>query len=61
MFHERTKYIDVRLRFVRDIISQGVIKVVKISTLVNPVDMLTKCIPVSKFEEALNLLGVLPT
>ena len=35
MFHERTKHIDVRLHFIRDIISQGVIKVGKISTLVN--------------------------
>ena len=61
MFHERTKYIDVRLHFVRDIIPQGIIKVEKISTLINPADMLTKSIPVSKFEEALNLLGVLPT
>ena len=30
-FHERTKHIDVRLHFVRDIISCGVIKVEKIS------------------------------
>ena len=27
MFHERTKHIDVRLHFVIDIISQGIIKV----------------------------------
>ena len=60
MFHERSKHIDVRLHFVRDIISQGIIKVEKISTLTNPADMLTKAIPVGKFEEALNLLNVLP-
>ena len=61
MFHERTKHIDVKLHFVRDIISKGIIKVEKISTLVNPVDMLIKAIPISKFEESLNLLKVLPT
>ena len=61
MFHERTKHIDVRLHFVRDIISRDVIKVEKISTLINPADILTKPVPVSKFEEALNLLNVLPT
>ena len=60
MFHKRTKHIDVRLHFVRDIISQRVIKVEKISTLTNPADMLTKAIPVGKFEEALSLLNVLP-
>ena len=61
MFHERTKRIDGRLHFIRDIIPRGVIKVEKISTLVNPANMLTKAIPISKFEEALNLLRVLPT
>ena len=61
VFDERTKHIDVRLHFVRDIISRDAIKVEKISTLVNPAYMLTKTIPVGKFEEALNLLNVLPT
>ena len=49
MFHERTKHIDVRLHFVRDIISKDIVKVEKISTLVNPADMLTKPIQVGKF------------
>ena len=61
MFHERTKHIDVCLHFVRDIVSQGIVKIEKISTLTNPADMLTKTIPVGKFEQALNLLNVLPT
>ena len=61
MFHERTKHIDVRLHFARDIISHGIINVEKISTLINPADMITKAIPIGKFEEALNLLNVLPT
>ena len=42
VFHERMKHIDVRLHFVRYIISCGVIKVEKIYTLVNPTDMLKK-------------------
>ena len=61
MFHERTKHIDVRLQFVRDIISRDVIKVETISTLINPADIFTKPIPIRKFEETLNLLNVLPT
>ena len=61
MFHERTKHIDVRLRFLRDITSHDVTKVENKFTLVNPADMLIKAIYVSKFEEALNLLRVLPT
>ena len=44
----------------RDIISKDIVKVEKISTLVNPADMLTKPIQVGNFEEALSLLKVLP-
>ena len=54
--HERTKHIDVRLHFVRDIISQGQVSVEKIPIEVNHVDMLTKPIPVAKFEQAISLL-----
>ena len=60
-FHEKTKHIDVRLHFVRDIIAKQHVKVEKISTVVNPDDMLTKPILVAKFERALTLLNVLST
>ena len=61
MFLEKTKYIDVRLDYIRDIISQGQARVEKISALTNPTDMLTKAIPLSRFRSALNLLNMLPT
>ena len=61
VFHERIKHIDVRLHFVRDIISKGHIKVEKISTKINLANMLTKSIHVAKFKQALELLSVLPT
>ena len=57
-FHERTKHIDVRLHFIRDIIAKGVIQVRKISTEDNPADMLTKVIPASKFEHCLDLVSI---
>ena len=56
MYHERTKHIDVRLHFIRDIIAEGVIKVKKICTDVNPADILTKVVPIDKFRNALDLL-----
>ena len=56
VFHERTKHIDVRLHFVRDIIERKLVEIMKISTEVNPADMLTKVIPVSKFKTTLSLL-----
>ncbi|KAG8483204.1 hypothetical protein CXB51_022209 [Gossypium anomalum] len=50
MFYERTKHIDVRYHFVRDIITRGDIVVSKISTNENPTDMMTKSLPITKFE-----------
>ncbi|KAG8480197.1 hypothetical protein CXB51_024909 [Gossypium anomalum] len=58
MFNERTKHIDVRYHFVRDIIACGDIVVSKISTHENPADMMTKSLPITKFEHCLDLVGV---
>ncbi|KAG8474805.1 hypothetical protein CXB51_031510 [Gossypium anomalum] len=58
MFHERTKHIDVRYHFVRDIIARGDIVVSKISTHENLADMMTKSLPITKFEYCLDLVGV---
>ncbi|KAG8478680.1 hypothetical protein CXB51_028518 [Gossypium anomalum] len=55
--HERTKRIDVRYHFVRDIIGCGDIVVSKISTHENPADMMTKSLPITKFELCLDLTG----
>ncbi|KAG8478904.1 hypothetical protein CXB51_028750 [Gossypium anomalum] len=55
MFHERTKHIDVRYHFVHDIIARGDIVVSKISTHENPADMMTKSLPITKFEHCLDL------
>ena len=60
-FHERTKQIDVRLHFVRDMIAQQQIEVEKISTNDNPADVLTKPVPVAKFVQALTLLKLTST
>ena len=57
MFHERTKHIDVRYHFIRGIVADGDVKVCKISTHDNPADMMTKSIPVAKFELCSNLVG----
>ncbi|KAL6327669.1 hypothetical protein AAG906_022232 [Vitis piasezkii] len=54
-FHERSKHIDVRLHFVRDIIAIGEIGVGKIPTKDNPSDMLTKSLNMTKFKHCLNL------
>ncbi|KAL6323553.1 hypothetical protein AAG906_039135 [Vitis piasezkii] len=56
MFHERSKHIDVKLHFIREVISSGAVKFDKIATEENPTDALTKSLPVAKFELCLNLI-----
>nr|AAR87163.1 putative polyprotein [Oryza sativa Japonica Group]AAU89150.1 integrase core domain containing protein [Oryza sativa Japonica Group]ABF98081.1 retrotransposon protein, putative, Ty1-copia subclass [Oryza sativa Japonica Group] len=58
MFHERTKHIDIKYHYVRDIVAQGKLKVCKISIHDNPADMMTKPIPVAKFELCSSLVGI---
>ena len=57
-YHERTKHIDVRLHFVWDEITNGVVNVVKVPPQTNPADILTKLVPAVKFRNSLNLIGV---
>ncbi|KAE8698224.1 pentatricopeptide repeat-containing protein [Hibiscus syriacus] len=42
VYHARTKHIDVRYHFVREILEEGGVIIQKIRTTENPVDMLTK-------------------
>jgi hypothetical protein len=58
MFHERTKHIDVRYHFIREVIAKGDFKVRKISTHDNPADMMTKVLPTAKFNLFTNLVGI---
>ncbi|PON46548.1 hypothetical protein PanWU01x14_250800 [Parasponia andersonii] len=55
MFHERTKHIDVRYHFVRDIIARGNIIVSKVSTHDNSADIMTKTLSGDKFKHCLDL------
>ncbi|KAL2248134.1 UNVERIFIED_CONTAM: Retrovirus-related Pol polyprotein from transposon TNT 1-94 [Sesamum indicum] len=49
VFHDRTKHIDVRYHFIRDIVGKNEIRLEKISSDENPADMGTKCLPIEKF------------
>jgi hypothetical protein len=42
IFHERSKHIDVKYHYVRDMVAQGKLKVCKISAHNNHADMMTK-------------------
>jgi hypothetical protein len=58
MFHERSKHIDVKYYYVRDIVVQGKLQVCKSCTHDNPVDMMTKSVHVAKFEHCSSLVGI---
>ena len=58
IFHERIKHIDVRYHFVCDVITHGDIVMSKVSTHDNPTDMMTKSLPIAKFEHCSNLVGI---
>ena len=60
VYHARTKHIDVRFHFVRKILEEGDIELLKIHTSENPADMLTKVILEGKFAHCNELLHILP-
>ena len=55
----RTKHIDVKYHFVRDVLENGDIEVQKIHTKDNPAYMLTKVASEVKFNHCKNLLQIL--
>jgi hypothetical protein len=58
MYQFKTKHIDIKYHFIRDIVAEGKIKVHKIHTDKNPADMLTKPLSNTKFKHCLDLVGV---
>ena len=58
VYHARTKHIDVRYHFIREIIEDGGVIMQKIHTTDNPADMLTKVVTAVKFQHCLNLINI---
>ena len=56
MHQERTKHIDVKYYFIWEVIAQDDIVVRKISTKDNPIDMMTKSLPIAKFNLSLDFV-----
>ena len=52
------KHIDVRFHFVREILDEGDIELLKIHTKENPIDMLTKVVSVVKFTHCKELIHI---
>ena len=50
--------VNVKYHFIRDLVSQELLKIDKIPTKFNPADMGTKVVPVSKFHTCRDLLKI---
>ncbi|GJZ13145.1 retrotransposon protein, putative, ty1-copia subclass [Tanacetum coccineum] len=58
VFHERTKHINVRYHFIREVLEAKTVEVLKVSTEHNAADALTKVVPGHKLQHCLELLSV---
>jgi len=58
IYHERSKHIDVRLSFIRDVIENKLFSIEKIATVDNPTNLLTKPLCSEMFKHNLGLVNV---
>ncbi|GKA91517.1 zinc finger, CCHC-type containing protein [Tanacetum coccineum] len=58
VFHERTKHINVRYHFIREVLEAKTVEVLKVGTEHNVADALTKVVPGHKLQHCLELLSV---
>ncbi|GKC98384.1 hypothetical protein Tco_1168659 [Tanacetum coccineum] len=58
VFHERTKHINVRYHFIREVLETKTVKVLKVDTKHNVVDALTKVVPGLKLQHCLEFMNV---
>ncbi|GJZ03033.1 retrovirus-related pol polyprotein from transposon TNT 1-94 [Tanacetum coccineum] len=58
VFHERTKHINVHYHFIKEVLEEKTVKVLKVGTEHNAADALTKVVPGLKLQHCLELLNV---
>ena len=57
-YHDRTKHIDIRYHFIRDITQKGLVDLIHLPSNDNTADILTKSLPREKFEEHRTNMGL---
>ena len=57
-FHSKSKHIDLRYHWIRQVLEEGHLQLEKIHTTENPTDMLTKILPRDKQELCRSLTGL---
>jgi hypothetical protein len=58
VYHSKTKHVDVKYHFIREMLEDKQIQLVKVHTTENPADLLTKGLPPESFAHCRKLLGV---
>ena len=58
VFHAKTKHIDVKYHFIRDVLEDKHMELVKVHTDDNPADILTKDVAFECFAHCRALMGV---
>ena len=58
VFHAKTKHIKVRYHFIRDVLADKRIELIKVHTDDNPADALTKSLATERFAHCIELMGV---
>ncbi|MCO5563946.1 hypothetical protein L7F22_017598 [Adiantum nelumboides] len=58
VFHAKTKHVDVRYHFIRDVLEDKRLQLVKVHTDHNPADLLTKTLSPKPFAHCKELMGI---
>ena len=58
VFHAKTKHIQVKYHFIREVLDSKSIELVKVHTDDNPADLLTKGLPAERFAHCRQMMGI---
>ncbi|KAI5065237.1 hypothetical protein GOP47_0019932 [Adiantum capillus-veneris] len=58
VFHAKTKHVDVKCHFIREVLEDKRLQIAKIHTTENPADLLTKGLPSKRFAHCRALMGI---
>nr|KYP45297.1 Copia protein [Cajanus cajan] len=57
-FHERTKYLEIDLHFIRDKVTKGIIKLIHVRKYHQLVDVFTKALPKNAFLSIISKMAI---
>ena len=60
MFHDKSKHIEIKYQYIRDMVEKGAVKLQYVATDEQVADVLTKPLSKVKFEYFRDKLGVVP-